>query len=298
MCICKVNSMLGFILIDKPEHIGSFDCVRQLRKILDVRRIGFVGTLDPLASGLMIFVVGEATKLIPYLEGTSKVYEVTATFSAVSDSYDADGEIKELPVSAANRPNRAGIEQVLNEKFIGEVSQVPPVYSAIKVNGKRAYARARGGEDLKMKARKVIFYSTRLVSLRWPRARFTVHCGSGTYVRSFVHDLGQILGCSAYVSQLRRTKIGDYSVKNAIAFDRINKKNAHKYVIAPQDFFPGENVIVLSSEEYEILANGGFIPFKEITAQIAPILAVYKNRCVGALEPFRGQLKFYRKFQL
>ncbi|MBU0668171.1 tRNA pseudouridine(55) synthase TruB [Patescibacteria group bacterium] len=298
--------MLGFLLIDKPEHMGSFDCVRWLRKILNVRRIGFVGTLDPLASGLMIFAIGEATKLIPYLEGLDKVYEVTATFGAVSDSYDADGKITELEVASAGvkravRPGRAGIEQVLSERFSGEVLQVPPVYSAIKVEGKRAYARARGGEKLKMKARKVFFHSICLASQRWPRARFTVHCGSGTYIRSFVHDLGQILGCGAYVEKLRRTKIGDYTVENAIAPDRINTKNAHKYIIAPQDFFLDKNVIVLSSEEYKTLANGGFISarkLKKISSShtSGPLLAVYEKVCVGVLEPFKGQLKFHRKF--
>lgn len=288
--------MFGFLLVDKPEGIASFGCVRQLRKILNVRRMGFVGTLDPLATGLMIFAVGEATKMIPYLEGMDKTYDVVVRLGATSNTYDAEGEIEER--RNPPEPRRDEIEELLEEEFLGEREQVPPQFSAIQIEGKRAYELARRKQEVRLKPRRVTFYDLVLKSYKWPRACFTVHCSSGTYVRSFAHDLGEKLGCGGYVEALRRTKIGSYSVKDAVQLNDIHEVNARDFLLAPQHIFFDWRQIRLTKEEYETVAHGGLIPAKTSLKGEGPFLALYGGLCVGVLEKKGDVLKFKRRFHV
>lgn len=285
---------MGFLFIDKPQGSTSFEGVRQLRKVLNMRKVGFLGTLDPLATGLLIFAVGEATKMIPYLEDVDKTYEVVVRFGATSNTYDGEGQIEEFP--DVPQPSRSAIEEVLEEEFVGERMQVPPAFSAVHVDGKRAYELARKKQDVILKPRKVNFYDVRLKSYKWPDARIVVHCSSGTYVRSFAHDLGEYLGCGGYVASLRRTKVGSYSVKSAVKLETITPQNVASHLLMPEEMFHDWTQVQLNRERFDSLWHGGFIEnFAELKR--GPALALYEGGCVGILEVHAsGKLKLARRF--
>jgi tRNA pseudouridine55 synthase len=299
--------MNGFLLVDKPRGITSFYCVRILRKLAGLKRIGFVGTLDPLATGLMIFAFGEATKLINLLENSDKAYETVVRLGAVSDTYDAEGKITENAVAqneGAQKPTKEEIAKVIGENFSGAREQMPPAFSAIQIGGKRAYDLARKGQKVELKKRLVHFYSIEVVSYSWPLLRLLVHCGSGTYIRSLAHDLGERLGCGGYVEVLRRVSIGKHKVDEAVKLDDLDAESLKKAVIAPQDFLTELSVMELDDEEYGILGNGGFVEGRGAgghnagDAKAGAILAVYKGQCAGVLEKFNGKLKFRKKFNM
>jgi tRNA pseudouridine55 synthase len=291
--------MDGFLLIDKSEGSTSFYCVKVLRKVLDMRRIGFVGTLDPLATGLMILAIGEATKLIPYLEKTDKIYEVVIALGAVSNTYDANGVIKE--VLDAKKPALDLIREVLKQEFSGACEQQPPIYSAIWIEGKRAYDLARKGQEVVLKKRTVHFHKIEVLSYEWPLLSLRVHCGSGTYIRSLAYDLGQKLECGGYVKALRRTVIGIHKVVNAIDLNKINSANVDEFLVKPEVFFKDWEQLVLSDSEFRILANGSYINDASGSKK-APIMAIYNDKCVGILETVGTKngtkLKFLKKFNI
>ncbi len=204
--------MDGFLIIDKPKGKTSFDIVRDVRRETGVRRVGHGGTLDPLATGLLVVAVGKATKLLSNFLGCEKEYEVRAKFGFVSDSYDADGRIEKV---SERKISMNEIKEEILRNFIGKISQLPPKYSALKVKGKRAADIMRAGGDVELKPRTVLIKKFEVMDYVWPEVSFRVECGSGTYVRSLVHDLGQNLGVGAYVLELRRTKVGDFDVREA-----------------------------------------------------------------------------------
>ncbi len=203
--------MKGFFILDKPAGVTSFDMVAQARRVLKVRKIGHLGTLDPLATGVLVLAVGEGTKLIEYLMGADKEYEATLEFGKTSDTYDSEGQIVETDVPL---PTRAQLEQAL-EQFRGEIEQIPPAFSALKINGQRAYDLARKGEKVELKSRQVRIDKLTLENLDGPIAQLTIACSSGTYIRSIVHDLGQVLGCGAIMTALRRTHVGEFALSKA-----------------------------------------------------------------------------------
>lgn len=287
--------MFGFLLIHKPKDFNSFGLVKILRKILNIKRIGYAGTLDPLATGLMIVAVGEATKLLSYLEKMDKVYEVEITFGVTSATYDSEGP---LTISEfQGKIHRFDIEKVIKDQFLGEREQKPPLYSAIQIDGKRAYSFARKGLSVDLKSRRVIFHEIQLKHFFWPKLEVVIHCSSGTYIRSFAHDLGQVLGCGAYVSQLRRTKIGNFSVKDAVPLNDLNAENINNFLLSPQQFLTAWPCLNLHEQEYFKLSQGGFIQNIQ-HFRTRPILALYKDQCVGMLEPVKDfqSLKFLKKF--
>jgi tRNA pseudouridine55 synthase len=285
--------MGGFLFIDKAKGDTSFKCVAVLRKLMNVRRIGFAGTLDPLASGLMLLAIGEATKLLHYLEKMDKIYDVDITLGAESDTYDAEGKI--IPFENAREPAREEIEKMISEHFTGLVLQVPPSYSAIKINGKPAYQMARANKEVKMVARTVNFYWIEVLEYEWPQLKIRVNCGSGTYMRSLAFDLGRRLGCGGYVNNLRRLKIADFSVADAVPLARLDSKNVKDHLIVPEKIFKDWTQIFLDDNDYAILSNGGDVSYKESFGG-SDMLAIYKGYCVGVLEIFKGRLKFKKKF--
>ena len=294
--------MLGFLLLDKPKDITSFFVVKILKKLANEKRIGFAGTLDPLATGLMILGLGEATKFFPYLEKLDKVYEVTATLGMVSDSYDAKGEIvqkfsDESIAKSKERLSRSLIEKILEDQFLGERMQIPPIYSAIQIDGKRAYDLARKGKKVDLKARKVSFYDLEVLSYAWPNLRLRVHCSSGTYVRSLVHDLGEVLGAGAYVSELRRTKIGHFKIQDAVMLEDLEKNGVLKFLKKVEEIFSDFKSVNLNEDQYKLLCNGGLIDLDKSYGK-GPILAIYESNCVGIIGSFMGKYKFDRKINL
>ncbi len=206
-------SVNGFYFWDKKSGETSFDVVAQVRKLTGVKKVGHTGTLDPLATGLLIVAVGEATKLIEYMMGHEKEYEVLAHFGFRSDSYDADGVVEAVSDSVVSVEE---VERAVAENFLGEILQVPPKFSALKIEGKRAYDLARAGAEFEMKARKIFVKEFEVLSFDWPFVRFRLSVSSGSYVRSLVHDLGVVLGVGAYVKELRRTRVADFGISDGM----------------------------------------------------------------------------------
>lgn len=200
------------MLIDKPSGITSFDVIRRLRGKLGIKKMGHAGTLDPLATGLLIIAVGSATKTLSTYMGMPKIYEVTIEFGVRSTTYDADGELSSGTMRTVSREE---FEEIL-KKFIGTTSQVPPAFSAIRVNGTRAYDLARRGKKIALPPRTVEISSIAILDFVWPVVKLRVSCSKGTYIRSLAHDLGEETGCGAYVKALRRVAIGSYRVEDAI----------------------------------------------------------------------------------
>ena len=213
-------------LLDKPLDWTSFQAVNKLKYKLKREfpelpkkfKIGHAGTLDPRATGLLIVCTGKFTKRIPEIQDAPKEYWTEVKIAVQTESYDTEKpEILQTDYSHINEEN---IHETL-VKFIGEIDQRPPVFSALKIDGKRAYDLARAGEEVEMKSRKTTIHYLEDVKINLPFVSFTVGCSKGTYIRSLAHDIGQDLGVGAYLTQLRRTKIGEYSVENASA-DFIN----------------------------------------------------------------------------
>lgn len=212
--------MAGFLLIDKPTEMTSHDVVDRVRRLTGEQRVGHAGTLDPFATGLLIVGVGRgATREMRKLVGLDKTYEAVFVLGATSDTDDRDGHIQPAPIPLHMRRTANNLPSLLKQ-FIGEIEQIPPVYSAIKVGGKKMYEAARAGEPLKSKPRRVRVYSMVLSSApTFHDSRFTIHvrihCSSGTYIRSLARDLGRALGGGGYVQTLRRTAIGPFSIEHA-----------------------------------------------------------------------------------
>ncbi|HUJ15695.1 MAG TPA: tRNA pseudouridine(55) synthase TruB [Thermoanaerobaculia bacterium] len=208
--------MDGVVLIDKISGITSHDVVEKFRRCAHVKKVGHTGTLDPLATGLLVLCVGKATRLQAYLMGMEKTYEGTMQFGWATDSYDASG----VP---SGEPKEAGIEHIdfapLVQRFVGEIEQMPPQFSAKKVDGVRAYELARKGETAALTPKRVTVYEFSILEVRDSRVRFRVRSSAGTYVRSLAHDLGVAAGVPAHLKELRRTAIGKFRIDDALPFE-------------------------------------------------------------------------------
>ncbi len=211
----------GIYLIDKQVGWTSFDVVAKMRGITGIRSIGHAGTLDPFATGLLIVLVGKGfTKRQDEFMKQDKEYEATLMLGFSSNTGDPEGIISEEPSSKAQGTNKIQIpdsKDVLKVLggFVGEIEQKPPVYSAIKINGQRAYKKARKGEEFEIPKRKVNIYALELINYKYPLVKFRVKCSSGTYIRTLGMDIAERLGTKGYLTELRRTKIGGYDIKDA-----------------------------------------------------------------------------------
>ena len=202
----------GILSIDKPGGMTSHDVVNRIRRLSGIRRVGHAGTLDPLATGVLLVCIGRATRLVEYLVGQPKVYEATIRLGQSTNTYDADGEIlTERPLDDLT-PERL-IESLA--QFRGVIQQLPPMYSAIKKDGQPLYKLARKGIEVERAAREVTVYELELLDYALPEVRVRVTCSSGTYIRALAHDLGEVLGCGGHILTLRRTAVGDFLVQEA-----------------------------------------------------------------------------------
>ena len=197
----------GWLIIDKPSGITSTGVCNVVKRLANGAKTGHGGTLDPLATGLMLLALGEGTKLLEFLLGCDKTYEVLARFGEVSDTFDAEGEV----VFVSNKKiDQSVVEAMIFQRFLGDIEQMPPKYSALKVGGRRACDIVRAGGEVDLKARDVRIDRFEIVEWNWPEVKFVVDCGSGTYIRSLIADLGEALGVGAYVAELRRTRLGSW----------------------------------------------------------------------------------------
>lgn len=208
----------GFLLIDKPRGPTSHDIVYAVRRVLSEKKVGHLGTLDPMATGLVVVAVGaKALKVVEFFNEQQKEYIADITCGAVSSTYDAEGMVEVVdPKPGWTIPTIEELRRVIVDKFSGKVTQVPPAHSAVKVDGQRAYALARAGKDVVIKPRTVEIKVCEILEYDYPKIRLRVECSSGTYIRSLAHDLGQSLRIGAHLSGLRRTKVGDWSVDGAV----------------------------------------------------------------------------------
>ena len=218
MSLLPPKEMEGVLLVDKPRGLTSHDVVYHLRRKLQIKKIGHAGTLDPMATGLLVMLIGKATRISQYLISVDKVYEGEATLGVVTDSQDAEGEVMETrPVPELTA------EQVktVMKTFLGDQYQTPPMHSAIKINGVPLYKLARKGEEVEREPRFIRIAAMELTGFAPPKLTFTLHCTKGTYVRTIAHDLGQKLGCGAHLSALRRTGSGKFSIGQCLPLDQI-----------------------------------------------------------------------------
>lgn len=243
--------MFGFINIYKPEKMTSFDVVAILRKITHIKQIGHSGTLDPFATGVLPVCIGKSTRLIEYLDD-DKEYIATVKFGADTDTYDLEGQILK---TYETKISKSQLEMVLDD-FKGEIEQYPPIYSAIKVNGKKLYEYARKGQEVEIKPRKV--YISKIEILEFDEqnqiAKIIIGCSKGTYIRSIAHDVGQKLNCGGYLIALERTKAGKFTIENAIKLDDIkNENDINAHLINPIDVLSGKKYILNENEKIKVM---------------------------------------------
>jgi tRNA pseudouridine55 synthase len=220
MSLQQVKEIEGVLLVDKPQGLTSHDVVYRLRRKLQMKKIGHAGTLDPMATGLLVMLIGKATRISQYLMSVDKVYEGEATLGVVTDSQDAEGEVMETrPVPALTE---AQVREVM-KTFLGDQYQTPPMHSAIKIGGVPLYKMARKGEEVEREPRFIRVAAFNLLSFALPKLTFDLHCTKGTYVRTIAHDLGQKLGCGAHLSALRRTGSGSFKIGQCLPLDEIEK---------------------------------------------------------------------------
>lgn len=208
----------GVILIDKERGRTSYDVVRQVRRFSGIKKVGHAGTLDPFATGLLIVMLGEGTKLSSYLMAGEKTYQATMRLGVETDTLDLTGEIvkrSDVPELAPRLLKQAALE------FVGEIEQIPPQFSAVNYNGRRAYSFAREGIRVDLKKRKVRISSLEITSVNLPDVAISVACSSGTYIRSLAADLGRRLGSGAHLTSLRRLKSGNFDVRDALGLERL-----------------------------------------------------------------------------
>jgi tRNA pseudouridine55 synthase len=211
----------GILIINKPKTWTSFDVVAKVRNTLQIRKVGHTGTLDPLATGVLVLCLGRATKKVEEITGLEKEYIAEITLATTSNTDDAEGEL--VKNESAKPVERDTLESVL-EKFKGEIQQVPPQFSAKQINGQRAYKLARKGREVKLEPRTVTIHELEILDYNWPILKLCILCGKGTYIRSIARDIGKELGCGAYMSELQRTKVGNFTLGEAITIEEVSEE--------------------------------------------------------------------------
>ena len=218
----------GFLFVNKPAGITSHNVVDHLRKITGIQKIGHAGTLDPFATGLLILGIDrEATKKLSFFQKQDKEYLACLRLGAVSDTYDRDGEIAFL--QDCSKPTKKQIQKVL-QLFKGEIKQIPPLFSAKKIKGKKLYELARKGIRIHPQPQKIKIYQIKLLNYQWPFLNIQVHCSSGTYIRSLASDIGEKLKCGAYLQSLCRLRIGKHHLQKAVPLSQINPENWQQFL--------------------------------------------------------------------
>lgn len=292
--------MDGVILVDKPKGMTSFSLASKVKRLTSSKKSGHAGTLDPLATGVMAVMLGNATKLSEYLTSEDKRYTANIKFGLTSDSMDLDGEIIE------RRECNFSEDDLLcaMRKFTGKITQIPPKYSAIKVNGRKLYSYARAGEEVEIPSREVEIYE--FVLLDFDKEKYEavvdVYCSKGTYIRSLANDLGEFLGCGALLTDLRRTKSGSFEISDCVTLEELSEGSvnlAEKIIPCEKviDFMPAA---VVSDGLEKSLKNGNPVPLSdvEITGE-SDLYRVYCNGefySVGKIE--EGELKVVKMIKV
>ena len=263
------NAISGVLVVDKPVGLTSHDVVQVIRRGTNIRRAGHTGTLDPRASGVLVVLVGPAVRLSEYVSASDKRYQAVLQLGTTTDTYDADGKIlTSQPVNISEQQFENALQQ-----FIGEIEQVPPPYSAVKVQGRKAYEMAREGESVELQPRKITVYSLELLEWAPPEAVIDVYCSSGTYIRSLANDLGKMLGCGAHLVGLRRTKSGRFTLRDAVPLRKLRETfedgSWYQFLIPAAEALSDWPSIELSSEQVDSVRHGHRIPAEPGVGKLA-----------------------------
>lgn len=270
--------MFGFLSVYKPVGKTSHDVVAYFRKLLKIKKIGHTGTLDPFAEGVLPICIGNSTRLIEYLPD-DKAYLAFVQFGKATDSYDIEGNVI---FQSDKKVAKEDVEQAL-KKFEGDIEQLPPIYSAIKVNGKKLYEYAREGKSVEIKPRKVTIYKIELKNFDYDNqeAQVYVECSKGTYIRSIANDLGQVLGCGGYLTRLIRTKAGKFLLENSKKMEDFSSKEiVENNLIEPISMLNYETYSLNDSEKIDI-SNGK--PLLNKSIKNAENLILVYNDCIKAI---------------
>jgi tRNA pseudouridine55 synthase len=262
------NAISGVLVVDKPIGLTSHDVVQIVRKGTNIRRAGHTGTLDPRASGVLVILIGPAVRLSEYVSASDKRYQAVVRLGVSTDTYDADGRVEQTsPVNVTEEQ----FENALKH-FIGEIEQVPPPYSAVKVKGRKAYEMAREGEEVDLLPRKIQVYNLELLEWAQPEAVIDVYCSSGTYVRSLAHDLGEMLGCGAHLVGLRRTKSGRFTLRDAVPLRKLKEQfdngTWYQLLIPAAEALSDWQAVELNQEQVEAVRHGHRISGEQATSKM------------------------------
>ena len=281
-------SEVGFLNINKPRYLTSHDVVAQVRRhyraLTDSKKVGHAGTLDPLADGVLVICLGAATRLSAYMMATCKIYRAQITLGATTATYDAASDFVTRKDTA--HITLADLQRALPQ-FIGDIEQIPPMYSAIKVQGRKLYELARAGKSIARQPRKVAIRAIDVLSWDNPVVGIELRCGPGTYVRSLAHDLGEALGVGAYLSALTRIKSGRFKLANSIPLEAVRRDdNWLQHIISPYDALDEYKRLTLDEAEISRVRHGGFIDRRDnIDALVAfgfdaekKLVAILKRR--------------------
>lgn len=250
--------MSGILLVDKPAGWTSHDVVGRLRRMTGQRRIGHSGTLDPMATGLLVVFLGRATRAVEFAEGHDKAYTALLRPGVVTDTLDTTGAVL---ATSPERPTQSELEAALGA-FRGEIEQLPPMYSALKYNGKKLYEIARAGGEVERKPRPVTIYRLECTGERDGDFVLEVECSKGTYIRTLCDDIGRALGCGACMSGLRRTRAGGFDVRDALTIEEIERRGAENCLLPVDALFAGRPVVLLKDARAEkALRNGMDVKF-------------------------------------
>ena len=254
--------MEGIIVVNKPKGITSFDVIRKLKKILKTKKIGHTGTLDPLATGVMLVCVGRATKLASDLEAKDKIYIADFDTGYATDTYDIEGKkIAENTIEIS----KENLEQSI-KKFIGNIKQVPPMYSAIKIDGNKLYHLARKGIEVERPERNVTIEYINLLDFKDNKVKIETKVSKGCYIRSLIYDIGQDLGTYATMTALQRKQVGDYSLENSYSLEQIEKmvlNNDFKFLKTIEEIFSYDKYSLQTEKELTLYKNGNTVKIKE-----------------------------------
>jgi len=252
------NAISGILVVDKPVGMTSHDVVDIIRKGTSIRRAGHTGTLDPRASGVLVVLLGPAVRLSEFVSASDKRYQAIIKLGGATDTYDADGRFTNQPNTAINVTEAQFNEELL--KFVGEIEQTPPPFSAVKVGGRKAYEMARQGEEVELAPRKITVHHLEVLEWAPPEVVVDVHCSSGTYVRSLANDLGAALGCGAYLVGLRRTKSGRFTLRDATPLRKLQDAFTigawYQYLIPAAEALAEWTAVELNPDQVEEVKHG------------------------------------------
>jgi tRNA pseudouridine55 synthase len=268
----------GILNLDKPAGITSRRVVDHVAKLVRPEKAGHAGTLDPLATGVLVVCVGKATRLIELVQQHPKSYHATFLLGRQSDTDDVTGIVTDVPVS--RDITREEIESRL-PAFLGRIEQVPPSFSAVHVDGRRAHERARAGQSVELSPRTVEVFRLEITRFAYPELELDIDCGSGTYIRSIARDLGRLLGCGAVMSSLVRTRVGPYRIEDAIPLERLSNETLDGFLLDPPTAAAGLPKRVANPDEIALLRAGRAIPISDLVVGEGDCVVIIDG--VGAL---------------